>query len=83
LRAALEDYALVRAALEDGLVRRGQAPLPTRRLHYFCGHPGMDPVERDSGSILALCPACQRLQQADGLRFAPAFTVNLPRRDGP
>jgi hypothetical protein len=80
LRAAEEDYAKARTALAAQLARRGAAaPLPIRQLHYLCGHAEMRPDERASGSLLSLCPDCQRLYETHALLFAPVISLMMPR----
>ena len=80
LRAAEEDYAKARAALTARLARRDEAqPLPTRQLHYLCGHAEMVPSERANGSLVSLCPDCQRLHEAHALLFTPVISLMMPR----
>lgn len=80
LRAAEEDYAKARTALAAQLARRDDArPLPTRQLHYLCGHMEMVPIERANGSLVSLCPGCQRRHEAQALLFTPIVSLMMPR----
>ena len=79
LRAAEEDYAKARAALAAQLARRDDArSLPSRQLPYLCGHAAMVPIEHATGSLVSLCPHCQRLHEAHTLLSTPVISLMMP-----